>query len=145
MTIATDTRTEIRAIIDQWTAAICRRDVDGILAAYDPGVTVFDAIPPFAVSGAGELRKSWESCFPHMPAEFGLEIRDLEIAAGEDTAFAHWMFRFTGPDQDHPALQSWMRATSCYRKRDGRWRIVHDHISVPFDPYTSKAVLTLAA
>lgn len=26
----------------------------------------------------------------------------------------------------------WVRATTCWRKVDGRWRVVHEHVSVPF-------------
>jgi ketosteroid isomerase-like protein len=35
----------------------------------------------------------------------------------------------------------WMRATSVCRQVGGWWRVVHDHVSVPFDPTTSKIVL----
>ena len=35
--------------------------------------------------------------------------------------------RIGGEDQD-----LWYRSTVCLRKTEGRWRIVHDHTSVPF-------------
>jgi ketosteroid isomerase-like protein len=38
----------------------------------------------------------------------------------------------------------WVRATTCYRKVDGAWKIVHEHQSVPFDPHTGAASLDLA-
>jgi ketosteroid isomerase-like protein len=31
-----------------------------------------------------------------------------------------------------------MRATACFRKIGGRWRVVHEHVSLPFDPETEK-------
>jgi len=37
----------------------------------------------------------------------------------------------------------WLRATSGVRKVDGKWLIVHDHISVPADFETGKALLEL--
>jgi len=33
------------------------------------------------------------------------------------------------------------RFTECYRKTQGRWLAIHDHISVPVDLDTGKAVL----
>ena len=32
---------------------------------------------------------------------------------------------------DHP-ISFWMRATMCFERVDGKWRIVHEHNSVPF-------------
>jgi ketosteroid isomerase-like protein len=49
----------------------------------------------------------------------------------------------------HPALHSgaavdmWVRATLDCRRVDGRWLIVHDHESVPFDPGTGRALISL--
>ncbi|BBA35129.1 uncharacterized protein sS8_3186 [Methylocaldum marinum] len=60
-----------------------------------------------------------------------------------DLAFAHWLFRFTGEDKDHPAMQTWMRLTTCCQRQQGQWRILHEHCSLPFDPTTSQAVFTL--
>jgi len=37
----------------------------------------------------------------------------------------------------------WLRATSGLRKMNGKWLIVHDHVSVPIDFETGKAVLEL--
>jgi ketosteroid isomerase-like protein len=40
----------------------------------------------------------------------------------------------TGMAKDHPAMQTWMRATVGYQRRYGRWQIV---------PETSQAAFTL--
>jgi ketosteroid isomerase-like protein len=32
---------------------------------------------------------------------------------------------------DHP-ISFWMRATMCFERINGTWRIVHEHTSVPF-------------
>ena len=37
----------------------------------------------------------------------------------------------------------WVRWTACFRKIDGNWLIVHDHVSVPTDFATGKALLDL--
>jgi uncharacterized protein YndB with AHSA1/START domain/ketosteroid isomerase-like protein len=133
----------LRHLIAEQQRAIGRKDVDALMKPYAAEFVAFDAIPPFRTSGVDAWRQTWASCLPHFPAEFAIEPRDLHLTVGGDAAFAHWLFRFTGPEKDHPALQSWMRLTACYRKIGGAWRIVHEHCSVPFDPMTSKALLTL--
>jgi len=42
------------------------------------------------------------------------------------------------PEKAHPAAETWMRVTVCYRKIDGKWKSVHEHVSVPFDPRSGK-------
>jgi ketosteroid isomerase-like protein len=44
---------------------------------------------------------------------------------------------------DGTRLDMWWRSTAGFRKIDGRWRITHEHNSVPFDPQTGKASLDL--
>ena len=133
----------VRKLIADQQAAIGAKDLDDLMAPYAAEFVAFDAIPPFRTVGPEAWRQTWAGCLPHFPEVFEIETRDLHVAVSGDAAFAHWLFRFTGPQKDHPALQSWMRLTGCYRKVAGAWKIVHEHCSVPFDPYTSKAVLTL--
>ncbi|VTR93986.1 activator of hsp90 atpase : Uncharacterized protein OS=Oscillatoria nigro-viridis PCC 7112 GN=Osc7112_0484 PE=4 SV=1: AHSA1: SnoaL_3 [Gemmata massiliana] len=133
----------VRQLIADQTKAICEKNVDKLMRPYAPDLVAFDAIPPFQTNGADAWRQTWASCLPHFPETFAIETRDLRLTVSGTVAFAHWLFRFTGPEKDHPAMQSWMRLTGCYQKIEGEWRIVHEHCSVPFDPHTSKALLTL--
>lgn len=40
-------------------------------------------------------------------------------------------------------MQTWMRDIVVYKRNQGKWQIVHEHYSVPFNPETSRAVFTL--
>ncbi len=80
---------------------------------------------------------------PYLPASFGIEQRDLRVIVSGEMALAHWFFRFTGMAKDHPSMQTWIRVTAGYQRKKGRWQIVHEHLSVPFEPHTSKAAFTL--
>jgi len=80
----------------------------------------------------------WAASLAHFPAAFGIETRDLVTLSG-DLAVAHCLSRFTGMPE-----QSWIRARAVYRKDHGKWQIVHERYSVPFDPETSKAVFAFA-
>jgi ketosteroid isomerase-like protein len=146
MTTTENTRTRgealLRQLIADQTNAMCAKNLDGIMWDYAPGAVVFDVKPPLVLDGADALRRTWEACLPYFPANLRPEVRDLTITAGGDVAFARWLFRFTGWEMDHPAAQSWMRATAGYQKVGGRWQIVHEHVSVPYDPHTGRAVFT---
>lgn len=143
-TIATRDEAQIRQIIADTASAICAKDIDRIMAHYAQDVIVFDAIPPFQTKGADAFRGTWEACLPCFPDFFGIESRDLRVTVSGDLAIAHWLFHFTGMPEEHPGAQMWMRITSTCQRKQGKWQIVHEHCSVPFDPETSKAVFAIA-
>lgn len=133
---------EIRHLVAAQQQAICTKDVDQIMSRYANEVILFDVKPPFQTKGKDAVRQVWEDCLPYFPNAFEMETKDLTIAVNDNLATAHWLFRFKG-EQDHPAMQMWMRATAVCQKNQGNWQILHEHISVPFNPMTSQAVLTL--
>lgn len=141
--IKADTKAEIKKIIDDFMAALSRKDVKGMMVHYAADVIVFDAKPPFQAKGAVAWRHIWEACIGYFPETFKISIRDLVIHAGEDIASAHYLFRLTGPEKDHDAMQTWIRITTVFKKQQSRWRIVHEHGSLPFNPHTTQAVFTL--
>jgi len=145
MTTASTTTThaaEIRQLVADQQHAICSKNVDQIMSRYAPEIVIFDVKPPFQTKGSAAVRQLWEDCLPYFPDAFEMETRDLTITVNDDLATAHWLFRFKG-EQDHPAMQMWMRATAVCQKRQGNWQILHEHISVPFDPSNAQAVFTL--
>ncbi|MGX2032559.1 MULTISPECIES: nuclear transport factor 2 family protein [Methylocaldum] len=134
---------QIRQLIADQMDAVCAKDVGRIMSRYAPDVVFYDCKPPFQTKGAEDYRRIWEECLPCFPDSFAMETRDLDIFVSGDLALAHWLFRFTGEEKDHPAMQTWMRLTAGYERKKGSWRIVHEHCSLPFDPPTGKAVFTL--
>jgi ketosteroid isomerase-like protein len=78
------------------------------------------------------IEKNWKAWFPTFRGSIGYEIRDLRIAASDDVAFCHSFNRITGRRTDDEKTDVWVRATFCCRKIDGKWKIVHEHQSVPF-------------
>lgn len=133
---------QIRQLIADQQRAICSKNVDQIMSRYADEVILFDVKPPFQTHGKDAVRRLWEDCLPYFPDAFEMTTKDLTITVNDNLATAHWLFRFTG-QQDHPAMHMWMRVTSVCQKNQDNWQILHEHVSVPFDPETSQAVLTL--
>lgn len=144
MTTASTTnnhKAEIRQLIAAQQRAICTKDVEQIMSRYANEIVIFDVKPPFQTKGKDAVRQLWEESLPYFPDAFDMETRDLTIVVNDNLATAHWLFRFTG-EQDHPAMQMWMRVTAVCQNHQGNWQILHEHVSVPFEPKTSPAVFT---
>jgi ketosteroid isomerase-like protein len=56
-------QTEIRALIERWAKAVCDEDRSAIRADHDPGVLVFDVLPPFQSQGLDAYMAIWENVF----------------------------------------------------------------------------------
>ena len=138
-----NSKAEIKKIIDDFMAALCMKDVKRMISHYAADVVVFDVKPPFQTKGAVAWKHVWEACIGYFPASFKVEIRDLYIHVSGDVAISHYLFRLTGPEKQHPAMQTWMRTTTGYKRIQGKWKIVHEHGSLPFNPHTAQAIFTL--
>lgn len=128
---ATD-EADIRRLVDSWVQALRAKDVNGVMSHYASDIVAFDLAPPLQYEGTDAYRKNWEAWFPTFRGPIGYEIRDLSVAASDDTAFCHSFNRITGTRTDNAKTDVWVRATVCFRKFDGKWKIVHEHQSVPF-------------
>lgn len=140
-TSVTADETQIRELIDRRVRAISEKDVEAVLSQYAPGAVIFNLAPPLQTRGAdGEAIRQW---FSGYQGAISYEVRDLNVAAGDDVAFCHYLYRSSGTATDGRAIDMWVRATLCLRKVEGRWVITHEHDSEPFDMQTLKALLDL--
>jgi uncharacterized protein (TIGR02246 family) len=134
---------EIRELLDDWVRAARSQDLDAIVSHYAPDIVSFDAIVALQFKGVDAYRKHWEACFSMCPGEMTFEIHGLNIVADRDVAYSHCLCRCGATDESGEEKTSWMRGTTCYRRIDGRWKIVHEHFSAPFDPTSGKALFDL--
>ena len=125
---------EIRSLIVAWEEALRSRSLSRLMAFYSGDIVLFDVQPPFRSAGLSAVRDLWEESLPLFPETFRIERRDLHIEADGAAAFAHWLFRLVDCPADHPISQAWMRVSAGYRRRQGEWKIVHEHVSLPVDP-----------
>jgi uncharacterized protein (TIGR02246 family) len=134
---------QIRQLVDSWVSSVHAQDIDGLMTHYAPDSLTFDIMPPLEHRGTDAYRKLWEQCFPYFQGAVGFEIRDLSITTSDDVAFSHSLNRMTGTTIKGEKIDNWMRVTVCYRKLDGKWKVVHEHVSVPIDVETNQALFDL--
>jgi ketosteroid isomerase-like protein len=123
--------------------AISAKDPKKIIAHYASDVIVYDVKPPFQTRGAVAWRHTWEACLPYFPDKFKFEMKDTHVHVGTDVAVAHFFMRIVTDDPEHDAAQTWIRCTSCMKKQQSKWKIFHEHGSLPYNPHTRVAEFTL--
>jgi ketosteroid isomerase-like protein len=131
--------TEVRALLDSYLDAVRALDVDRIVAHYAPEIVAYDAIAQLEFVGVDAYRAHWKRCLDGCQSMV-FEPQEPTIAAGEDLAYGYYLLRCGGVGPDGKEQLCWMRATFAARKRDGQWRFVHEHFSMPFDPMTNQVL-----
>ncbi|MBN3888760.1 MAG: nuclear transport factor 2 family protein [Nostoc sp. JL31] len=134
---------QIRTIIEERVKAVGNKDINALLSNHAPDILSFDIINPLQYIGADTVKERAQKWVSSFQGSIGYEILDLSITTGETVAFCHYLYRVSGTLTDGGKVEMWVRATVCLREIDGKWMIVHEHQSVPFDPETGKASLNL--
>jgi uncharacterized protein (TIGR02246 family) len=131
MTIAEKNNNEaaIRYLIDRFAKAFRAKDVDGIMSFFASDIVSFDILPPLAAV-ADTFVKHWEEFFESHQGPIHVEFPDVSIAVGDDVAFSYCVHRIKGTLKNGQQTDWWLRWTACYRKINGKWLIVHEHVSV---------------
>lgn len=122
---------ELRELIARWSKAVRDQDRAGIRADHDPGILMFDVPPPFLTRGLDGYMETWDLFFASVPKPVAFDFADIEITAGQDVAFATATGRCVSADRNGEKENLQFRLTMGFRKREGRWRIVHEHHSLP--------------
>lgn len=130
-TTATTDEAAVRTLLAEETEAMRTRDAERAVARYAPDAVVFDLAPPLGRRGrTAEGVAAWLTGFD---GPVGLEITDLEVTVDRDLAFAHGLRQLTAVPAGAPeGFSFWYRATTCLRRVDGDWLVVHEHTSTPF-------------
>lgn len=136
---------EIRQVMAAWQKAFQAKDLNGVMATYATGnaLTAFDFVPPLEYKGADAYRKDYAGVFSNFDGPLHVEFRDNHIEAGGDLGLAYGLEHITGKMKSGTPVNIWLRYTAGFKKIDGQWRDIHDHISVPADTNSGKALLDL--
>jgi uncharacterized protein (TIGR02246 family) len=144
-TAASDSKAQIMALYERWAKAFEAGDVEGIMACYAPGdeIVAYDLVPPLQYKGRDAYRKDYVAFLAQYQGPVHVEYRDMRILTGGNLGVIHGLERMTGKLKSGEQTDLWFRVTSAVRKINGQWLLVHDHVSVPVDFATGKAVLNL--
>jgi len=131
----TDETNQIRVLIEQWAAAVHSGDMDGVLADHADDIVMFDVPPPQkGVRGIVAYRAVWPPFFELQAQGAAFEIVSLDIAAGDDVAYAYALLRCGTPRELAEQPGNRLRLTLGLRKEHGGWVVAHEHHSFPLAP-----------
>jgi ketosteroid isomerase-like protein len=130
----------LRALESRFAAAVNAKDVSAIMKVYvpDESLVVFDVTPPRQYVGSKAYAKDWTDFIGTFKGPMKFEISDLSVSADGRMGFGHSIQRVTGINTKGQQVDFTVRVTDVYRKINGNWLIVHEHVSIPVDLDTGK-------
>lgn len=141
---------EVAAQRNAWRETFERQDVDGMMAFYVPQIYTYDlmAAPEpdglkHAFDGEAIWRQNWVTFFEMFKDDLRVTIEDLTVYQSGDIATVRGLTRLEGTMESGQYVDMWTRETNVLRRVNGKWLIVHDHVSVPMDFATGKALTEL--
>jgi ketosteroid isomerase-like protein len=113
------------------------------MSLFSPEMVSFDIIPPLQYVGSEVYRKVWQETFALFKDPIDIEISDLHITCNENIAFSYCFLRLNATMISGEKIDYWERLTCCFQKIEDKWLIVHEHVSLPADLKSGKAVMNL--
>jgi Ketosteroid isomerase homolog len=130
----------ILKLFSDFSAAIKARDLSKIMSLYshDARATFFDAYAPREYVGYSAYEKGYKKFFDYSPGTMSSTISEVQIGVSGPLAYAYgidtWVIT---PPKGKPDTNVF-RFTDVLRKENGKWLIIHEHVSFPVDPATGK-------
>jgi ketosteroid isomerase-like protein len=134
---------EIRALMRDRVEAVRAKDAVRLMSHHADDVVAYDLLEPLQYKGAGALQRRARQWFDGYDGAMTYEIRDLVVVPGHGIAFCHGLHHVAGRLRTGQQVDMWWRATQGWRLIDGKWRIVHEHSSLPFDMASGKVSFEL--
>lgn len=125
---------QIRSLIEAWTTAVDRGELEGTVAGRTDDVVMFDVPPPHdGIRGIGAYRAVWPSFLRWQRDRGCFQLVELDVTAGGEVAYAHALLRCSTPADlaAHPERR--LRITLGLRKEQDRWLVAHEHHSFALD------------
>jgi uncharacterized protein (TIGR02246 family) len=138
-----DAEQELRALVEERVRAVHEKDAATLAEHLDREIVTFDAIAPLNSRGKHAVEERTQAWFDSYDGPIGYEVDDLQVSVDGDVGLCSFVYHVTGTITSGDQVDMWVRATLGCRRTDGKWRIVHDHESVPFDPATGQALTSL--
>ena len=134
-------RDEIVALNRNQLAAFDKKDLDKVMSYYvdDKDVVFYEDTTPFQLNGVDALRKLDQDFFDGA-TQIHTSMEEIAVVSSGDLAVARYTLLLDFKDKGVAHNQRG-RFTQVLKKVNGRWLIWHEHLSVPYDPATGKAVL----
>ncbi|KGP63944.1 ketosteroid isomerase [Legionella norrlandica] len=133
----------IHKLIEDYVKGVHAKDINKIMSQYAPNIRSFDAVSQLQFKGVNDYKRHWETCLSFCQGAPLFEVQELETVVDGDLAVSYYLTYCGGTNEKDEAQGGWMRGTMVHRKIDEKWKIIHEHYSVPFDMKTGTPLFDL--
>jgi ketosteroid isomerase-like protein len=102
-----------------------------IMSCYSDEVFAYDVVPPRQYVGAAAFQKPWRGFLDMFKRPINAEVNDLVINSDGKIAYSRSIQHVSGRTNEGQPFDATFRITDVYRKSQGKWVIVQEHISEP--------------
>jgi uncharacterized protein (TIGR02246 family) len=135
---------EIRRLHRRWFDATATKDLDAMMAAIADDVVSYEHEEPLRHLGVQAVREVCERGLDaSADATVSWDVPDLKVIVRDDLAVAWGLDHVRVGHADAETSDSWSRGTRVFRRTNGTWTMIHQHLSVPYDPATGEAKTAL--
>lgn len=127
---------EVRDELERWFRDAAARDLDAVMAKIADNAISYEHDAPLQYLGVEAIRGVCKRGFDEMPGDLRWDIPDLEVIVRDDIAITWGLNRMRAD-----GIEMWSRGTRIFRRIEGAWKMIHQHVSFPYDPATGRAVL----
>jgi uncharacterized protein YndB with AHSA1/START domain/ketosteroid isomerase-like protein len=120
----------IRAILGDRTNGLFGKVADLVTRHLADDVVNFDLAPPLQTVGPDKA--ALQAWFDTWDGPIGWSLGELVVEVGGDIAVARGLGHLMGKKKSGEAADLWVRVTKTFGRRDGAWKITHEHTSMPF-------------
>lgn len=143
--IAAGNAKDEKAIKDVENKLISATSTDEVMKYYDQNdIDLYDFVPPLQYKGATAVHGDLDNFFNNAKDVKGNFVELVVVTDGK-LGMARSIQHFTWTGQDGKAQEATLRVTDVLHKVDGKWKVIHSHVSVPVDPKTGQAQMNLSS
>jgi len=133
---------ELQSLFDRYKQSVYQKDTESFLALFDENVRVFD-MWAWTYDGLAAWRQMVTGWFAGLGADRDVvTFDDIRIQQSGEMAVASTIARFAAVSEKGEELRVLQnRLTWAGQKKNGVWKIIHEHSSGPVDGSTMKVQL----
>lgn len=127
---------EVREITNKSMKASEKKDLDGAMEMIADDIQSFEHDAPLMYEGVDAVREVCAKGIEMSGDDLEINFKELKTIVRDDIAV---MWGFNEMKSDGNAFYS--RATRIFQKQDGEWKLIHQHLSFPYDAESGEAKL----
>ncbi|WP_020578057.1 YybH family protein [Actinopolymorpha alba] len=131
---------EIRDLFAEWLADASAKDIDAVMTKIADDAVSYEHEAPMIYRGADAIRKVCQGGFDAAKGDFSWDIPDLQVIVRDDIAITWGLNQMVVREPGKEVAESWSRGTRVFQKTDGTWKLIHQHVSFPYDLQTGSIV-----